>query len=416
MRVVIIGAGIGGLVLARALRDEGVRVRVYERDAALADTGGYRLHLAPEACAALRRRVPAALYQALLASASGAASFRRFSVFDHRLRRLLSLPRNSPGDHLLIGRIPLRRLLAHDLDDVLDLDSHFIGHTRSAGGTVTAHFADGRTAMADVLVGADGARSRVVTEISGRPGARTLDAWGIAGRTPLTDESRALLPAELDSGPGFVVGPRGTAVFLSVHDPAVAPVSPRSCREIPAVAEPGYVLWGLVTSARRTAESNAVDTALALLPGWSPRLVSLISRSEPAEVTTFPYLAADPHETMTPWPADNVTAIGDAIHAMPPTGGRGATTAILDADLLATLLSEAHHDKSTPALAIHDFHRQLPGYALPALRQSLQPLRWQRAAARSPLFAVTRAALGAVGSWQGLRQRVRPDAIHRASG
>ncbi|MFD1051149.1 FAD-dependent oxidoreductase, partial [Kibdelosporangium lantanae] len=152
MRVVVIGAGIGGLVLARALRDAGVDVRVYERDKVLSETGGYRLHLNPDACAVLRRRLRPEHFQALLASGSGASAFRRFHVLDHQLRPLLSLPRDTGGDHMLIGRVPLRVLLAYGLDDVLDLNTEFTGFDRSADG-VTARFADGRSDTADVLVG-----------------------------------------------------------------------------------------------------------------------------------------------------------------------------------------------------------------------------------------------------------------------
>ncbi|SFO53337.1 NAD(P)-binding Rossmann-like domain-containing protein [Geodermatophilus obscurus] len=71
MHVGVAGAGIGGLVLARALRARGVEVTVFERDRAPGDTAGYRLHLDPAALAALRRVLPAGRLAALLASGVG---------------------------------------------------------------------------------------------------------------------------------------------------------------------------------------------------------------------------------------------------------------------------------------------------------------------------------------------------------
>ncbi|ALG09576.1 FAD-dependent oxidoreductase [Kibdelosporangium phytohabitans] len=393
VRVVVIGAGIGGLVLARALRDAGLDVRVHERDTDLAHTGGYRLHLDTRACAVLRRRLPPALYQALVASSAGPGAFRQFSVFDHTMRQLLTLPQDPTDEHLLIGRIPLRQLLAHDLGDIVRLDSRFVAHSSVPGQPVTAHFADGRTEPADVLVGADGARSQVVAGLAGRPGARTLLARGIAGRSPLTDAIRSALPQVLLSGPAFVAGPRGTAVFLSAHDPRTSAIAPDVCRDVAPILEPGYVLWGITTTVDTPRHWSAMDSARALLSGWSGEMRSLLDATDPADVTEFPYLAADPGSDLTPWPAGRVTALGDAVHAMPPTGGQGAATAILDADLLTKRLTEAYRGDSTPALAIHDFQREMSGYATAAIRESLQPLRWQRMLAPSPVFAVARRVL-----------------------
>lgn len=65
MRVVIIGAGIGGLTLAQALRRTGVDVAVHDRDPAAEATGGYRLHLDERACAALQRHLAPEHYQVL---------------------------------------------------------------------------------------------------------------------------------------------------------------------------------------------------------------------------------------------------------------------------------------------------------------------------------------------------------------
>lgn len=168
MRVIVIGAGIGGLALTQSLRRGGIEVSVHDRDADVSATGGYRLHLDHHACAALRRGLPPELFQALPGSSAGSAGFRRFAFVDHRMRVLAVEARDPEDDTLLVGRIPLRRLLAHGLDDALRFGAEFTHHETHADGTVTAHFTDGSTDRGDLLVGADGVGSRRPPE-GGRP-------------------------------------------------------------------------------------------------------------------------------------------------------------------------------------------------------------------------------------------------------
>jgi salicylate hydroxylase len=216
VRVVVIGAGIGGLALAQGLRRTGVDVVVHDRDRAVSATGGYRLHLDAHAAAALRRLLPPELHLAVLASAAHPRSFRRFTLLDARLRPLLVEPQPDGEDALLIGRIPLRRLLARGLD--VRFGAEFTAFERD-GDAVVARFADGSSDRGDLLVGADGVGSRVAAALAGRPTSHPLGVRGVAGRTPLTPAVRALLPGALLAGPGLALG-SGAVAFLSVHDPA----------------------------------------------------------------------------------------------------------------------------------------------------------------------------------------------------
>ncbi|HEX7308542.1 NAD(P)/FAD-dependent oxidoreductase [Lentzea sp.] len=382
MRVIVVGAGIGGLVLAQGLKAAGVAVTVHERDRALSDTGGYRLHLTPEAAGVLRRRLPPPVFQALLASSTGSRSLRQFGVLDHRLRTVARIPLEDDGEHLMIGRIPLRRLLGHGLGESIRFGSEFTGLEHHPDGTVTAVFADGTRETGDVLVGADGARSRVVTALTGRPTARLLAAHGLAGRAPLDDAVRSGMPDALHRGPAFAVAPDGVAVFLTLHDPSTAPVAPLACREVGPILEPGYVLWGVVVPAGTATATSDVNgpsvlaSARHLLRDFAPWTRTLLDRSDPAHATRFPYYAADPDADLTPWQVGAVTALGDAVHAMPPTGGRGASTAVVDADVLIDHLTRS--GSTSIPLALHDFQRAMARHAPPALRESLQPLLWQQ--------------------------------------
>ncbi|WP_300013043.1 FAD-dependent monooxygenase [Pseudonocardia sp.] len=410
MRVIIIGAGIGGLALAQALHRAGIEVSVHDRDRTVADTGGYRLHLDGTACAALRRHLPPALYQALLGSSAGDASFRRFAVLDHRMRLLAEEPRER-DETLLVGRIPLRRLLTYGLDDALRFGSAYTGHEVRGDATVVARFADGSTVHGDLLVGADGVGSRVARALAGRPTSHPLGVSGLAGRTHLTDATRALLPAALRSGPALAVGPGGIGVFLSVHDPvAGTAVDATTCTDVPADVEPGDLVWGVNAAdrafpagLRSAAPMELQRSAAAMLEGWDGALRALVA-AEAGAVGFFGFHAADPDGDPTPWPSGVVTAIGDAVHAMPPTGGRAAATAIRDADLLATRLIEARTGTTTIPLAVHGYERRMPAYAADAIRESLAPLAWMRRLSTPGTRYLAHAGLATVATARRLRR------------
>src|SRR5690606_3231106 len=292
-----------------------------------ARTGGYRLHLDHRACAALRRRLDPELYQAVLASSAPPRAFSRFAVTDHRMRLLFTEPRDPSRETLLIGRIPLRRLLAHGLHDALHLGSEFTGHRVNPDGIVTAHFADGGTDRADLLVGADGVGSRVAAALAGRPTSAPSGISGLAGRTALTPAIRPLVPDLLEHGPALAFGPAGIGLFLTLHDPGAEPaVDHAACTAVAPITEPPALIWGLLAPdpaypgrPRHLDGPELVRTADALLDGWASPVRALIRDADPATAAFFGFHATDPGAPLTPWPAGHAIALGDAGPATPPT-------------------------------------------------------------------------------------------------
>lgn len=82
-------------------------------------------------------------------------------------------------------------------------------------------------------------------------------------------------------------------------------------------------------------------------------------RRLPSEPGVLRLLRRRPRADLTPWPAGSVTALGDAVHATPPTGGRSAATAIRDADQLACRLAAVPTGKARLPTALADFHRDM---------------------------------------------------------
>ncbi|MFD0888686.1 FAD-dependent oxidoreductase, partial [Streptosporangium algeriense] len=338
-RVAIIGGGLGGLCLAQGLLRAGVDVTVYERDRTPGDRlQGYRIHIDPTGARALNECLPPPLWETFLASASG--SGRDFGFLTERLGPLMVLetPRGPDplGNHHSISRVTLRELLLTGLSDVVRFDRTYERYTREPDGTVTLHFADGSVENADVVVAADGGNSRVRRQYL--PHARRIDTGilTVAGRFPLTDETRAQVTPRLWRGPNMIIPPRGCGMFTA----------PQEFGQLDAGRDGAgdYVMWVFGASAGRLPGDlpgmtgrQLRDTVTGVIAGWHPDLRRLVTASAPESVSLLPIRTAVP---VDPWPATNITLLGDAVHSMTPMRGIGANAALRDACLLTRALRD----------------------------------------------------------------------------
>src|SRR5215471_15979145 len=173
----IIGAGTGGLALAHGLRAAGVIVQVFERDHKLTDrVQGYRLTINANGARALQACLPQSNFQRYIAASAKVST--AVSFLDHKLRRLLfvdlpSAPQTAPDGARPVSRVALRQILAEGLEDVVAFGKTFESFEAMPDGSVVARFEDGSSAEGDVLVGADGAASRVRRQLL--PDARRID-------------------------------------------------------------------------------------------------------------------------------------------------------------------------------------------------------------------------------------------------
>jgi salicylate hydroxylase len=385
LRVAVVGAGIGGLTLAHALRRRGIDCVVLDRDAGPGATDGYRLHLTEQAFAALTEVLPESSVRALRDCGAGKDAFRQFAVLDHRGRTRLRIPIQHSGEVLLIGRRPLRAVLARGLESHIRWGTTVAGFTESAD-TVVAVGTDGRAfETADVLVAADGTGSRIAAQWVGRPTARPSGVVGVAGRAPLPQR----VPADLRRGLAFMIGPRGVGAFLSLQGVP---------GEDPAAERP-YVVWS-VAAALESVGGDLAALAHHLTAGWTGDFHALIGRSEPGSIAAFPFCFP---AALEPWPPGRVTLLGDAIHPMPPTAGAGASTAILDAVNLARDLATMPVPQ-----ALATYQARLLRYAPRAVDEARPALRWQRRLAHPALFTLaTEVALPLASAGLRLAQTAR---------
>ena len=157
--VAIVGAGPGGLMLARLLQMKGVSVVVYERDSSVASRNqGATLDLHYDS--GLKAIESAGLMAAFRQSYRPGAD-RTTMVDQHGTVFLEDLGGGSGPERPEIDRGPLRDLLLESLQPgTVVWDMQFSTLNRHAEG-VRLHFANGKIATADIVVAADGANSKV---------------------------------------------------------------------------------------------------------------------------------------------------------------------------------------------------------------------------------------------------------------
>ena len=244
------------------------------------------------------------------------------------------VPKGAPAARPEVDRNALRDLLLSSLPDGTVVWGHRLREaTERAQGGFRLHFDDGVTAECDLLVGADGARSRVRPLVTDAEPVYT----GAYVELGIRDADRT--HPELAE----LVGP-GSLWCLGVNQNLSAQRNGDGSIRVSITLrtdEDGVNTSGL--NANDTATSKAA--LLDLFGGWNPRLTALIEASDD---TIVPRLIAALPVGLS-WDArPGVTLIGDAAHLMPPVG-EGANQAMLDGAELALALN-AHPDDRVAAV------------------------------------------------------------------
>lgn len=367
MRVLVIGAGLGGLTLAQGLTKQGVEVATFERDpAAESRAQGARFHLDERGVRALReclRPASFALFEATLGEPS-----ESIHLLDDRLSVVLTKPFTGP-DGIRPGRPASRQLVRRILADGMDVryGMALTSFEQNESG-VSAHFADGTTEHGDVLVAADGIGSAVRRQYL--PHAKIVDTgfrW-LGGKTPLTEELLATgLPDRI--GGSFTATMVGENRMIVAAVRFTEPPSRAAARLLPGF-DPGetadYLMWAVLARdmdfgpdlwpAAKSLTRQAHPTLRLVVDGaWQSQLYALtMGTSEP----------------VPPWPTTRVTLLGDAIHAMPPNRGSGANTALQDARRLSKALATG--TPLLPSIAAYEEALRRDGFE--AVRASTEAL------------------------------------------
>lgn len=396
MKVIIIGAGTGGMCLAHGLRRGGIDVAVHERDRTRSSgLHGYRVGISPNGARALKACLDPELFATFVATT--AAPYDTLAMLTERYRPLTrisfdDLPHTGDGpedgEHN-VSRMTLRQVLFTGMEDVITFDHRFTRYTQHDDGRVTAHFDDGADDTGDLLVGADGASSRVRRQYLPHATHTETGLVAIGGKTLLTDRSEAMLPEIVRNGLGMYFDRRGQfGITHTMRMPWSEDGAPRegvgaSERELVS-RWPGlrfdnttdYVSWAITTSRtiapRDILERTGPDlVALAgeLSEGWDPRWLDLIATSDPGAAVALGIRTADPVPAWTP---STVTMVGDAVHTMTPGRGAGANTALRDARELRDRLVRVRDGELSLLEAVGEYEDLMRRYSSLAVRESLE--------------------------------------------
>jgi len=396
MKVIVIGGGTGGMCLAHGLRRAGIEVAVHERDRTrTSGLHGYRVGISPNGARALAACLDPELFATFVATT--AAPYDSLAMLTERYRTLTrinmaDLPhtgdRPEDREHN-VSRMTLRQVLFTGMEDVVTFDRRFTHYEQHADGRVTAHFDDGGSGTGDLLVGADGASSRVRAQYLPQATHTETGLVAIGGKTLLTGRSEELLPDVVRNGLGMYFDRRGQfGITHTMRMPWGEDGAPRdgvgaSERELVS-RWPGlrfdnttdYVSWAISTSRtiapadvlERTG-SDLVALTAELSEGWDPRWLELVSTADPGSTVALSIRTSDP---VPAWSPSTVTMLGDAIHTMTPGRGAGANTALRDARELRDRLVRVRDGETTLPEAVGEYEDLMRRYSALAVRESLE--------------------------------------------
>ncbi|KAJ5677109.1 uncharacterized protein N7477_002742 [Penicillium maclennaniae] len=381
--VLIIGAGLGGICLAQALRRNNVPYKLFEADyKSNFRTQGYRLRITKDGVKALQDSLTPGLFTLFEETCAETARMGiRIKPDGTPAPSTLGLgppPQAMSGSVYTVDRSTFREALLPSLEIEGNV---FFGktfdHYTVDADKVTAFFTDGSSEEGALLVGADGVRSRVrkqyIPEYRGIDSAMRI----IFGKTPLKPQFLASLPESYHRGMSLVTDPddssQPTLLFESIRFPCAD--------EIPLPLPNTYMYWCLLVRASvlpvsdtiswHVTTQEAAKLSRSLTKGWDPALRSIFEMQDESQAAVRPILSALPE--IEPWaPCSRVTVVGDAIHVMPPTGALGANTALRDAGDLARRIVEAGGVEGLDKRVIGDYEVGVREFAKAAIGLSWQ--------------------------------------------
>ncbi|WYZ46640.1 hypothetical protein EsH8_IX_000865 [Colletotrichum jinshuiense] len=334
--IIIIGAGVSGLLLAQYLRKNNVPFRIFERDTDLTTRGvgwGLTLHWSLPALRSLLpddlvARLPEAYVDRAAVARGEASAFPFFDLSTGELKG--ASPRAPESLRIRVTRERLRRLVSTGID--IQWGKGFSKYEEKEDSVVVT-FEDGSTATGRVLVACDGGPSRVRRQLFPEQHERHRIPVRLLGLKMLLSPDQMEPIRKLD--PFFLQGTssqNNTFIYLSMldapgnNDESMGKYSCQLCVSWPD--RPGFLGRSEPTGYPQT-NAGKIELIKSFAEGWSEPFRSL-ARHIPADTDVKQLDLYDYPPPKGLRSRGRAVLMGDSFHAMAMYRGEGANHAILD--------------------------------------------------------------------------------------
>ena len=325
-KIVIVGAGIGGLTAGLCLSQSGFTVQIVERFEEVREVGA-GIMLAPNASFVCYKRL--GLGDELDAVSVPMTHFHVDSWRGSTLYGMSVSPGDHPGPARMIHRAALQRVLydAFDREQIL-LSSHVTGY-EMAGDQIAVLTEDGNEIVGDIVVGADGIHSVIRTQFVGDD----PDPLRYHGYTCWRGITTSFEHPDFAFGTLKEVQGKGLRVGMGYID------------------EDRVYWWATAdTPQGETDDPSTIIAELSeLYADFPDHFLAMLEATPPQQVLRNDICDRSP---LRRWGTEHLTLLGDAAHPMAPNLGQGACSAIEDADMLAICLQQI--DRSESALRTYE--------------------------------------------------------------
>ncbi|WP_129660774.1 FAD-dependent monooxygenase [Rothia uropygialis] len=318
MNIAVIGGGYGGASAAMALDRLGAKVSVYERAKAVFEVGA-GIGLRPPTVELFRKW---GIFEGIEKVSSPSDHLEIYSADGKTLLAEEEWPHLRDYEQINYNRIIHRGDFIDVLLGALPEGMVHIGHRANAitdhGDHASVSFENGSEISADLVIGADGIRSRIREQLfSAEPPVYSGEhAYRVV--IPI-DRAHGLVT---DNNPRFYMGENGTIAYN-------LPLRHRGDLSYDITAKSNEEAW----------EPEVTNEELvSLLEGFDSRIVAVARDLDMSSVTCRSVYDIN---SLDSWHTDSVALLGDAAHAMLHHQGQGANSAIADAAAIASALEQA---------------------------------------------------------------------------
>lgn len=333
LQVAIIGGGLAGPVLALCLKKHGIRAAIYETRPKDYQRGG-NIALAPNA---LRVMDHIGIYDRLRTSGYSYEELAFTNGAGHVLGKFLNGSQkeyNFPA--LRIHRAAVREELIREVERQgieMYWNKKCVGVKEEHDNGATVLFEGGEVVAAEFVIGTDGVHSHIRPFIAPHSEPHFSGLMGVMG-TVMADNLQSLTADHGLQLPSMLFGANGSFAIM----PASFDGKEVGYFATIEAEDRGREGWAKLEEAKDELKKMLDDRFLDTKSSWPPLVKELCQNAPPSTLTSWPFFSV-PHLDCWSSLKQRVVVIGDAAHAIPPTGGQGAAMALEDAETLAYVLS-----------------------------------------------------------------------------